>query len=85
MAEIATDMATKPEAALAALGDLTANASMSRRPRSIRRYEGFTGDYDLPNETAYAETCAAVALSSGQQDAGHGTQWPYDDIMEWRL
>lgn len=24
--------------------------------------EGFTTDYDLPNETAYAETCAAVAL-----------------------
>lgn len=24
--------------------------------------EGFTTDYDLPNETAYAETCAAVGL-----------------------
>jgi DUF1680 family protein len=24
--------------------------------------EGFTGDYDLPNDTAYAETCAAVGL-----------------------
>ncbi len=24
--------------------------------------EGFTKDYDLPNDTAYAETCAAVAL-----------------------
>jgi len=24
--------------------------------------EGFTGDYDLPNRTAYAETCAAVGL-----------------------
>ncbi len=24
--------------------------------------EGFTRDYDLPNETAYAETCAAVGL-----------------------
>jgi DUF1680 family protein len=24
--------------------------------------EGFTVDYDLPNETAYAETCAAIAL-----------------------
>ncbi len=24
--------------------------------------EGFTFDYDLPNETAYAETCAAIAL-----------------------
>ena len=26
------------------------------------RNEGFTHDYDLPNETAYAETCAAIAL-----------------------
>ncbi|HEY1722077.1 MAG TPA: beta-L-arabinofuranosidase domain-containing protein [Magnetospirillaceae bacterium] len=26
------------------------------------RNEGFTSDYDLPNETAYAETCAAVGL-----------------------
>jgi DUF1680 family protein len=25
--------------------------------------EGFTREYDLPNETAYAETCAAVALA----------------------
>ncbi|MDQ7052331.1 MAG: glycoside hydrolase family 127 protein [candidate division KSB1 bacterium] len=24
--------------------------------------EGYTQDYDLPNETAYAETCAAIAL-----------------------
>src|SRR5947207_16008328 len=24
--------------------------------------EGFTRDYDLPNDTAYAETCASVAL-----------------------
>ncbi len=24
--------------------------------------EGFTGDYDLPNQSAYAETCAAVGL-----------------------
>jgi uncharacterized protein len=26
-----------------------------------RHNEGFTADYDLPNETAYAETCAAIA------------------------
>ena len=24
--------------------------------------EGFTRDYDLPNDTAYAETCASVAM-----------------------
>ena len=27
-----------------------------------RQNEGFTGDYDLPNESAYAETCAAIGL-----------------------
>jgi len=27
-----------------------------------RQNEGFTKDYDLPNETAYAETCAAIGL-----------------------
>ncbi len=29
---------------------------------STRNNEGFTYDYDLPNETAYAETCASVAV-----------------------
>lgn len=29
---------------------------------NARSNEGFTFDYDLPNETAYAETCAAVGL-----------------------
>lgn len=29
---------------------------------SSRANEGYTEDYDLPNETAYAETCAAIAL-----------------------
>ena len=27
-----------------------------------RANEGFTSDYDLPNESAYAETCAAIGL-----------------------
>jgi len=30
---------------------------------STHRGEAFTIDYDLPNETAYAETCAAIGLS----------------------
>ncbi|HEX4125781.1 MAG TPA: beta-L-arabinofuranosidase domain-containing protein [Tepidisphaeraceae bacterium] len=30
---------------------------------SARDRERFTFDYDLPNETAYAETCAAIALA----------------------
>lgn len=29
---------------------------------STFRYEGFTKPYDLPNETAYSESCAAIAL-----------------------
>ncbi|MFD0716264.1 glycoside hydrolase family 127 protein [Paenibacillus sp. GCM10027626] len=29
---------------------------------SSRHNEGFTTDYDLPNETAYAETCAAIGF-----------------------
>ncbi len=29
---------------------------------SARHNEGFTEDYDLPNETAYCETCAAIGL-----------------------
>lgn len=32
--------------------------------------EGFTRDYDLPNRSAYQETCASVALRSGT------TAWP---------
>ncbi|MFS0778333.1 beta-L-arabinofuranosidase domain-containing protein [Neobacillus sp. 3P2-tot-E-2] len=29
---------------------------------SEEKYEGFTFDFDLPNETSYAETCAAIGL-----------------------
>ena len=29
---------------------------------SSKENEGFTGDYDLPNETAYCETCAAIGM-----------------------
>lgn len=29
---------------------------------SEAKHEGFTCDYDLPNETSYAETCAAIGL-----------------------
>lgn len=29
---------------------------------SSAHWEGFTADYDLPNDTAYAETCAAVGV-----------------------
>ena len=50
------------------------------------RNEGFTADYDLPNETAYAETCAAVGLIFwahrmvlAERDA------QYADVMELAL
>ena len=48
--------------------------------------EGFTGDYDLPNLTAYAETCAAVGLVFWShrllQLTGDGQ---YADVMERAL
>lgn len=48
-----------------------------------RHNEGFTTDYDLPDETAYAETCAAIALVMWNQRmlqfAGNGK---YADIVE---
>ena len=50
------------------------------------RNEGFTTDYDLPDETAYAETCAAIALIMWNerllQFAGDGK---YADLIEQTL
>ncbi|TCL76458.1 hypothetical protein EDC14_1002217 [Hydrogenispora ethanolica] len=47
------------------------------------RNEGFTRDYDLPNDTSYAETCAAVGMIMWQhrmlQLTGEGR---FADIME---
>ena len=48
--------------------------------------EGFTADYDLPNETAYAETCAAVGLIFwSSRMLGMGPDARYADIMELAL
>ncbi|HKJ62633.1 MAG TPA: beta-L-arabinofuranosidase domain-containing protein, partial [Hyphomicrobiales bacterium] len=48
--------------------------------------EGFTADYDLPNETAYAETCAAVGLIFwSSRMLGMGPDARYGDIMELAL
>jgi len=48
--------------------------------------EGFTSDYDLPNETAYAETCAAVGLIFwASRMLGFGADTRYADIMEQAL
>jgi len=48
--------------------------------------EGFTSDYDLPNETAYAETCAAVGLIFwSSRMLGRGPDARYADVMELAL
>lgn len=48
--------------------------------------EGFTADYDLPNETAYAETCAAVGLVFwASRMLGIGPNGRYADVMEQAL
>ena len=45
--------------------------------------EGFTTAYDLPNDNAYAETCAAIGLAlwSKRMLDLHGTA-PYADVLE---
>jgi DUF1680 family protein len=48
--------------------------------------EGFTRPYDLPNETAYAETCAAVALAFWAHRMLHfDLDGRYADVMELAL
>ena len=48
--------------------------------------EGFTYDYDLPNQTAYAETCASVALIFWAQRMLHlDMNGKYADILELAL
>jgi DUF1680 family protein len=53
---------------------------------SSRHNEGFTSDYDLPNESAYAETCAAIALVFwGQRMLQLDLDRRYADVMELAL
>lgn len=48
--------------------------------------EGFTDYFDLPNESAYAETCAAVGLVMwASRMLGRGPDRLYADIMEQAL
>ncbi len=48
--------------------------------------EGFTDYYDLPNESAYAETCASVGLVFwASRMLGRGPDRAYADIMELAL
>jgi DUF1680 family protein len=49
-------------------------------------HEGFTEDYDLPNETAYAETCAAIgSVFWNQRLFEHTTDPKYADLIERTL
>ena len=49
-------------------------------------HEGFTEDYDLPNETAYAETCAAIgSIFWNQRLFEHTTDPKYADLIERAL
>ncbi len=48
--------------------------------------EGFTTDYDLPNDTAYAETCASVALIFwAQRMLNLDLDGKYADVLELAL
>ena len=48
--------------------------------------EGFTRDYDLPNDTAYAETCASVAMVFwAQRMLNLDLDGQYADILELAL
>jgi hypothetical protein len=48
--------------------------------------EGFTADYDLPNDTAYAETCASVAMIYwAQRMLNMDLDGQYADILELAL
>ncbi len=50
------------------------------------RWEGFTHAYDLPNDTAYAETCASIGLVMfAHQMLKLKTDRKYADIMERAL
>lgn len=53
---------------------------------SSRRNEGFTCDYDLPNQTAYAETCAAIGLIFWNHRMLHlDMDGKYADVVERAL
>lgn len=50
------------------------------------RNEGFTKDYDLPNDTAYAETCATVAMIFwAQRMLNLDLDGKYGDLLELGL
>lgn len=53
---------------------------------SSRHNEGFTQDFDLPNRTAYCETCASVGMVFWNQRMGELTgESEYIDVLERSL
>ena len=53
---------------------------------AVCRNEGFTTDYDLPNEGAYLETCAAIGLIFwAQRMMDWGADSRYSDVVEQAL
>jgi len=53
---------------------------------STNQGEAFTVDYDLPNDTAYSETCAAISLMMfARQMLRNEKSGEYGDIMEQSL
>jgi DUF1680 family protein len=53
---------------------------------SSERNEGLTEDYDLPNRSAYAETCAAIGLVIwGHRMLQHDADRRYADVVERAL
>jgi len=49
-------------------------------------YEAFLKDYDLPNDTAYAETCASVAMAFfAQRMLNISPEGRYADVLELEL
>ena len=78
----------RAEARLRALWDDVMSSKMyvTAGPRPAAANEGFTYDYDLPNETAYAETCASVALIFWAQRMLHlDLDGKYADVLELAL
>ena len=52
----------------------------------IARNEGFTADYDLPNESAYLETCAAIGMAFwGHRMLDWQPDSTYSDVVEQAL
>ena len=52
----------------------------------VVRNEGFTADYDLPNESAYLETCAAIGLAFwGRRMLDSAPDSTFSDVVEQAL